>query len=62
MIAGDLWINNDENKLYFYDGTDVIAVGSNYTASQGKTSYEAVTMIDTSGQTRAILHSICKVI
>ena len=55
MVAGDLWINNEENKLYFFDGTDVIAVGPNYTASQGKTSFEAVTMIDTSGQTRAIL-------
>ena len=47
-------LNNEENKLYFFDGTDVIAVGPNYTASQGKT-FEAVTMIDTSGQTRAIL-------
>tara|TARA_B100001057_G_scaffold83079_1_gene78688 strand:- start:2219 stop:4141 length:1923 start_codon:yes stop_codon:yes gene_type:complete len=55
MIAGDLWINNEENKLYFYDGTDLVAVGPNYTATQGKTTLEAVTMIDTSGQTRAIL-------
>ena len=38
MVAGDLWINNEENKLYFFDGTDVIAVGPNYTASQGKHS------------------------
>lgn len=55
MIAGDLWINNEENKLYFYDGTDLVAVGPSYTATQGKTTLEAVTMIDTSGQTRAIL-------
>ena len=51
MIAGDLWINNEENKLYFYDGTDLVAVGPSYTATQGKTTLEAVTMIDTSGQT-----------
>ena len=55
MVAGDLWIDNEQNKLYFYDGTDVVAVGPNYTATQGKTTLEAVTMIDTSGQTRAIL-------
>ena len=55
MVAGDLWIDNEQNKLYFYDGTDVVAVGPNYTATQGKTLLEAVTMIDTSGQTRAIL-------
>jgi len=55
MIAGDLWINNDENKLYFYDGTDLVAVGPSYTATQGKTTLEAITMIDTSGQTRAVL-------
>ena len=55
MVAGDLWIDNEQNKLYFFDGTDVVAVGPNYTATQGKTLLEAVTMIDTSGQTRAIL-------
>ena len=55
MVAGDLWIDNKQNKLYFFDGTDVVAVGPSYTATQGKTTLEAVTMIDTSGQTRAIL-------
>jgi len=55
MVAGDLWIDNEQNKLYFFDGTDVVAVGPNYTATQGKTLLEAVTMIDTSGQTRAVL-------
>ena len=55
MVAGDLWIDNEQNKLYFYDGTDIVAVGPNYTATQGKTNLEAITMIDTSGQTRAIL-------
>lgn len=55
MVAGDLWIDNEQNKLYFFDGTDIVAVGPNYSAKQGKTGLEAVTMIDTSGQTRAIL-------
>jgi len=55
MVAGDLWIDNEQNKLYFFDGTDVVAVGPDYNAAQGKTALEAVTMIDSSGQTRAIL-------
>lgn len=55
LVAGDLWVDNEQNKLYFFDGTDLVLVGPNYSAVQGKTGYEAVTMIDTSGQTRAVL-------
>lgn len=55
MIAGDLWINNEENKLYFYDGTDLVLVGPPYSSAQGKTSFDAITMIDTAGRIRAVL-------
>ena len=55
LVQGDLWIDNEANKLYFWDGSDLVLVGPNYSAVQGKTGFEAVTMIDTSGQTRAIL-------
>lgn len=55
MVQGDLWIDNEQNKLYFFDGSDLVLVGPSYSAAQGKTGYEAVTMIDTSGQVRAIL-------
>ena len=55
LVEGDLWIDNNNNKLYMWDGSDLTLVGPNYTSSQGKTVYEAVTMIDTSNTTRTVL-------
>jgi len=55
IVAGDLWIDDAANKLYFYDGTDLVLVGPQYNAVQGKTGLEAVTMVDTSNQTRTVL-------
>ena len=54
-IAGDLWIDNNEKRFYMYDGTDWTLVGPEYTSAQGKTGVEAVTMVDTSTQTRVVL-------
>ena len=31
MVAGDLWIDNLNNKLYFYDGTELGLAGPTYT-------------------------------
>ena len=55
FVEGDLWIDSRNNKLYMWDGTDLTLVGPNYTATQGKTVYEAVSMIDTSNQSRTVL-------
>jgi len=55
LVSGDLWIDNAENKLYFWDGTDLVLVGPEYNSTQGKTNTEAVTMVDTSNQTRTVL-------
>jgi hypothetical protein len=56
MVAGDLWIDNAQQKLYFYDGvTAPVLVGPTYTKGQGKTGFEAYTMVDTSNQTRTVL-------
>ena len=55
LVSGDLWIDNAENKLYFWDGTDLVLVGPEYNSTQGKTGLEAVTMVDTSNQTRTVL-------
>ena len=51
MIAGDLWINNDENKLYFYDGTDPVPVDPPQSRSKVKLPTKPITMIDTAGRT-----------
>lgn len=55
LVSGDLWINNSDNKLYMWDGTDLTLVGPTYTAGQGKTVFEAVSMIDTANQPRTVL-------
>lgn len=54
-VAGDLWIDNSEKRLSMYDGTVWTIVGPQYNAVQGKTGLEAVTMVDTSTQTRTVV-------
>jgi hypothetical protein len=55
LTAGDLWIDSFNNKLYFFDGTDIVLVGPQYNAAQGRTSVEAATLIDTTGQDKTVL-------
>jgi len=55
MVAGDLWIDDSKNQLHFYDGTDLVLAGPTYTASQGKTGYEADSVIDDGNVERTIL-------
>ena len=55
LVTGDLWIDNASKKLYMWDGSDLTLVGPTYTAGQGKTGYEAVTMVDTSNTSRTVL-------
>lgn len=54
-VAGDLWIDNSQKRLSMYDGSVWTLVGPEYNATQGKTGLEAVTMVDTSTQTRTVL-------
>lgn len=56
MVAGDLWINNSDNKLYFFDGSDIVLVGPEYTAKQGFSGFEVVTIVDT----RSINYTVIK--
>ena len=55
LVAGDLWIDDDKNRLYFWDGTDLVLVGPSYTAGQGKTGFEADSVIDDGNVERTIL-------
>jgi hypothetical protein len=48
MVAGDIWINNAEDKLYFFDGTDLVLVGPEYSAVQGVSGFEVDTIRDRS--------------
>jgi hypothetical protein len=55
MVAGDIWIDNANNKLYFFDGTDLVLVGPEYDAGQGQTGFEVSSVIDISARERVVL-------
>ncbi len=55
LVAGDLWIDDAKNRLYFYDGTDLVLVGPMYTQRQGKTGFEADSVVDDGNVTRTVL-------
>lgn len=55
LVIGDLWIDSENNKLYFFDGADLVLVGPNYDAAQGKTAFEAVTVLDNNSQDQTVL-------
>jgi len=56
LTAGDLWIDSFNNKLYFFDGSDIVLVGPNYSEAQGRTSIEANTILDETGQDQTVLY------
>ena len=56
LVSGDLWIDSFNNKLYFYDGSDIVLVGPQYSAGQGKTIVEAATILDDTGQDQTVLY------
>lgn len=49
MVAGDLWIDATNKQLYFSDGTAEFLAGPSYTRTQGKTEYDAITLVDIYG-------------
>lgn len=55
MVAGDMWIDNDANQLYFYDGSDLELAGPIYNAFQGRSGPEVVTVLDNTGTSRTIV-------
>ena len=53
MVAGDLWINNNEDQLYFFDGTgDPTLAGPAYSSQQGKSGFIIVSRLDTQSRNR----------
>tara|TARA_B100000085_G_scaffold42786_1_gene35911 strand:- start:412 stop:2241 length:1830 start_codon:yes stop_codon:yes gene_type:complete len=55
MVAGDMWINNESNQLYFFDGTDLELAGPIYNAFQGRSGPQVVTVLDNTGTSRTIV-------
>jgi hypothetical protein len=54
MVAGDLWIDNLNNQLYAYDGTDTILIGPGYTQTQGKSGFETFSILDDQSRSRTV--------
>ncbi len=55
MVAGDIWINNETNQMYFYDGTDLTLAGPIYNNFQGLTGPQVVSVLDAQGTSRTII-------
>ncbi len=54
MVAGDLWIDNVNNQLYFFDGTDLTLAGPVYKAGQGETGFRIESILDTQDRSRTL--------
>lgn len=58
LIQGDLWIDNLNRQLYFYDGNadnEFTLVGPAYNQTQGKTGLEVESVIDIDSRTHVVL-------
>ena len=56
MVTGDLWIDNQNNKLYFYDGTDLVLVGPDFATSEGTSGFTTETVLDTTQSNRTLVN------
>ena len=54
--VGDLWYNDVDKQLYFYDGTSTILLGPDYSASQGLSGLRVANILDTLNQNRVITY------
>lgn len=54
MVAGDLWIDNLNNQVYAFDGTDLMLMGPDYTASQGISGFQIVDILDSTSRARTV--------
>ena len=56
MVAGDLWIDNLNNQVYAFDGTDLMLMGPQYTQSQGKSGFEIGSILDQQSRSRTVAY------
>ena len=54
--TGDMWIDNNENQLYFFDGSDLILAGPIWKKSQGKTGWVSDIVTDVNKNTKSVLY------
>ena len=54
--VGDLWFNNVDSQLYFFDGNTAILLGPAYSTSQGISGLRVASILDTLNQTRVVTY------
>jgi hypothetical protein len=54
--VGDLWFNDVDEQLYFFDGNTAILLGPSYSASQGLSGLKVESILDTLNQTRVVTY------
>jgi hypothetical protein len=54
--VGDLWFNDVDKQLYFFDGVSPILLGPSYSVSQGLSGFKTESILDTLNQTRVITY------
>ena len=52
--VGDLWFNDVDKQLYFFDGSSTILLGPSYSVSQGLSGLKTFSILDTLNQTRVV--------
>lgn len=54
--VGDLWFNDVDRQLYFYDGSTPILLAPAYSTSQGLSGIKVDSILDTLNQTRVVTY------
>ncbi len=54
--VGDLWFNDIDKQLYFYDGSSTLLLGPSYSVSQGRSGLQVATILDSLNQNRVITY------
>lgn len=54
LTPGDLWFNDVDKQLYFYDGINTLLLGPSYAESQGLSGIKVSTILDTLNQNKVI--------
>jgi hypothetical protein len=54
--VGDLWFDDLNKQLYFYDGANTILLGPDYSAIQGLSGIKVANILDTLNQNRVITY------
>lgn len=58
LTAGDIWINNESNQVYAYDGNaenELILVGPSFSRVQGESGFVPFSILDTQTRSRTVL-------